>query len=144
MNTERKSLIWAQVLLALAALWLHLKIHPYMIVDPLTGTSELHMGKLIAFIFCLIDVILVTGLFIFPKTAVYGYLLNGMLVIFGSVMMAHYSLAVKSNMNWPFDVWFWKTTMPDIFLAVGDFMVGKSIYGLALKELAETKQAQCV
>jgi len=137
MKIERRSLIWAQFLLALGALWLHLRIHPYMVMDPLTGTSELHVGKLVAFIFCLIDLFLVTGLFLSPKTSLYGYLLNGMLVIFGSVMMLHFSIAMKTDMHLPFDIWFWKTTLPDVIIALGDFMVGKAIYGLAVQELLE-------
>jgi len=134
MRKERKYLICAQILLALGALWLHCRIHPYMVPDPLTGTTELHVGKLIAFIFCLVDVFLVTGLFISPKTAVYGYILNGMLVVFGSVMMAHFSIAILIDTKMSFDVWIWKSTMPDIIIAAGDFMVGKAIYEFSVAE----------
>ncbi len=134
MKVDRKTLILAQFLIAAAALWLHCKIHPYMVLDPLTGTEELHMGKLVAFIFCLLDVFLVTALFVSVKSAVYGYILNGMLVIFGSVMMAHFTISSGMAMHLPVDVVLWKSTLPDIMLAAGDFFIGKTVYELSLQE----------
>jgi len=137
MKTYRMPLIGTQFLLASAALWLHLRIHPFLKSETLTGTAKLQIGELVAFIFCVVDVLLITGLFLKQETAVYGYLLNGMLVIFGAVMMTHLSIAFKITKNLPFSVWIWQTTIPDIMLAGADFMVGRTIYYSWVRQRAD-------
>ena len=72
--------------------------------------------------------ILVTILFLRRKTAGYGYLLNGLLVIYGTIFMAHFSLAEFCAKSIPPQDWFLKSTPPDIALAWADFFIGKALY----------------
>jgi hypothetical protein len=75
----------------------------------------------------LLDIFVVTALFLSGRTMVYGYLLNGMLVILGTILMAHYSLATLA-LTLPIDQLIMKSTLPDIALAWSDFFIGKSLY----------------
>ena len=79
---NRKILFTALVLLAVAGLALHYRIHNFMTPDKLNPGNFMFDGtKFLSFIFPMIDVVVVTLLFASRKTAVYGYLLNGLLVI---------------------------------------------------------------
>jgi hypothetical protein len=64
---------------------------------------------------------------------VYGYLLNGLIVIYGTVFMAHFSIAEISVKSLPPEAWFLKSTLPDIGIAWGDFFVGKSLYDMSIR-----------
>jgi len=101
------------------------KLHP--------GGFVFDSTKFFATLFPLIDVILVTALFMSRKTAVYGYLLNGLLVIFGTVFMAHFSLAEFAAKSIPLQTMLLKSTLPDIGIAWADFFVGKALYDLYMK-----------
>lgn len=105
-----------------------------MVLDKATGMEFFDPAKFLSFIFPLLDVVVVTALFTSRKTAVYGYLLNGIIVIYGTVFMAHYSLAYLtaksvSLINWPLN-----STLPDIGIAWADFFVGKALYDVMMKE----------
>ena len=101
------------------------KLHP--------GGFVFDSTKFFAALFPLIDVILVTALFMSRKTAVYGYLLNGLIVIYGTVFMAHLSLAEFAAKSIPLQSMFVKSTLPDIGIAWADFFVGKALYDLYMK-----------
>jgi hypothetical protein len=90
--------------------------------------------KFLSFIFPIIDVVLVTLLFTSRKTAVYGYLLNGLIVIYGTVFMAHFSIAEISAKSIPPGAWFLKSTLADIGIAWADFFVGKVLYDITIRE----------
>ena len=89
--------------------------------------------KFFATLFPVVDVILVTALFMSRKTAVYGYLLNGLLVIYGTVFMAHFSLAEMAAKSIPLQAMLLKSTLPDIMVAWADFFAGKALYDLYMK-----------
>jgi hypothetical protein len=55
------------------------KLHP--------GTFVFSRTLFLASVFPLVDVILVTILFMFRKTAAYGFLLNGLIVLYGTIFM---------------------------------------------------------
>ncbi len=67
------------------------------------------------------------------KTAVYGYLLNGIIVIYGTVFMAHFSFAEMAAKSIPLQAMFLKSTLPDIMVAWADFFAGKALYDLYMK-----------
>jgi hypothetical protein len=131
----KKTLLTALFLLAVAGLLLHYRIHSFMVPDKLNpGTYVFDGTRFLSFIFPLMDVFLVTLLFTSRKTAVYGYLLNGILVIYGTVFMAHFSIAEIYAKSIPPSAWLLKSTLPDIGIAWGDFFIGKALYDLIIKE----------
>ena len=131
---KKNTLLTVLVLLAVAGLLLHYRIHNFMVADKLHPGGFVFDGtKFFAALFPLIDVILVTALFMSRKTAVYGYLLNGLLVIYGTVFMTHFSLAEFAAKSIPLQAIFLKSTLPDIGIAWADFFVGKALYDLYMK-----------
>jgi len=126
---KKKTLLIALFLLAVSGLMLHYRIHNFMVADKLHPGSFLFDGtKFFATLFPLADVVLVTALFMSRKTAVYGYLLNGLIVIYGTVFMAHFSIAEMAAKSMPLQSLLLKSTLPDIGIAWGDFFVGKALY----------------
>jgi hypothetical protein len=131
---DRKSLLAVLVLLALSGLVLHYRVHSFMVPDlARPGSFQFDRTKFLSFIFPLIDVVVVTLLFTSRKTVVYGYLLNGLIVIYGTVFMAHFSIAEISAKSLPPSVWLLKSTLPDIGIAWADFFAGKALYDLTMK-----------
>ncbi|MBL7032052.1 MAG: hypothetical protein ISR97_02590 [Nitrospira sp.] len=134
MEKTRASLITALLLIALSGLLLHYRIHNFMVSDPLNpGITTFNSSYFLSFLFPMIDVIVVTALFSSRKTFVYGFLLNGIIVIYGTVLMAHYSIAELTAKSAPLGDWFLKSTLPDIGIAWGDFFIGKALYNLYIK-----------
>lgn len=127
----RRALLAALVLLAASGFMLHFRIHNFMNHDP--AHPGFNSTYFISNLLPLIDVIFVTALFASKKTAVYGYLLNGMLVIFGTVFMAHFSIAELTSKSAPLLDWITKSTLPAIGIAWVDFFIGKALYGLIIK-----------
>ncbi|MEE8328473.1 MAG: hypothetical protein V3R54_00930 [Thermodesulfovibrionia bacterium] len=131
----RRALLLALFLLAVSGLMLHYRIHNFMVTDTLNpGILRFDATRFLSFIFPLIDVVVVTALFISRKTSVYGYLLNGLIVIYGTVLMAHYSIAELTFRSAPPGDWLLKSTLPDIGIAWADFFIGKALYELNLRE----------
>jgi hypothetical protein len=126
---NRKALLAALLLLSISGMMLHYRIHRFMVPDK-TDPSVYVMDstKFLAFLLPLIDVVVVTGLFLSRRTAVYGYLLNGLLVIYGTVLMGHYSIAEIIARSIPPADWLIKSTLPDIGISWADFLVGKILY----------------
>jgi hypothetical protein len=107
-----------------------------LVPDKANPGQTLFMGSfLTASIFPLLDLVVVSLLFTSRRTAVYGYVLNGMLVIYGTVLMTHISL-VKLSVEPPQPLYLllFKSTLPDISLAWADFMVGAALYHLWMRE----------
>jgi hypothetical protein len=96
--------------------------------------------KFLATLFPLIDAMIVTLLFTSRKTAVYGYLLNGLIVIYGTILMGHYSIAEMTAKSIPLDKMLLRSTLPDIGIAWADFLVGKALYD-SFMEIRNTKTA---
>jgi hypothetical protein len=134
---KKPALLAALVLLSFSGLMLHYRIHPFMVVDKLhPGISTFDGTKFLDALLPLTDLLLVTALFMSRKTAVYGYLLNGMLVIFGTILMAHFSIAEIMARSIPFPAMLIKSTLPDICICWADFFVGKALYDSYLKDSA--------
>jgi hypothetical protein len=131
---KKNSLLMALFLLALSGLMLHFRIHNFMIADKLHPDTFLFDPiRFLANLFPLVDVILVTALFMSRKTAVYGYLLNGLIVIYGTIFMAHFSISEMIVKSIPISSMLLKSTLPDIGIAWGDFFVGKALYDLYMR-----------
>jgi hypothetical protein len=130
----KRILLIALFLIAVSGLLLHYRIHNFMVPDKLNpGVFVFDSTRFLSFIFPLIDVILVTLLFTSRKTAVYGYLLNGLIVIYGTVFMAHFSIAELTTKSIPLKDWVLKSTIPDIGIAWVDFFIGKALYDLNIR-----------
>jgi hypothetical protein len=133
MNT-RRALLTSLFILSASGLLLHFRIHNFMVHDRIDPQIVRFDGtKFLSFIFPAVDVVLVTALFTSRRTCIYGYLLNGMIVIYGTVFMAHYSIAEFAAKGVPAGEWFLKSTLPDIGIAWADFSTGKALYDLYLK-----------
>ena len=131
---KKSTLLTALFLLAVSGLMLHLRIHNFMIADKsIPGTFIFDSTRFLATLFPLIDVVLVTALFMSRKTAVYEYLLNGLIVIYGTVFMAHFSISEMIAKSVPLSSMLLKSTLPDIGIAWGDFFVGKALYDLYIR-----------
>ena len=112
---KKNTLLTALFLLAVSGLMLHYRIHNFMVVDKLNPDSFIFdSSKFMASLFPLIDAVLVTALFLSRKTAVYGYLLNGIIVMYGTIFMAHFSIAEIAAKSVPFPAMLLKSTLPDI------------------------------
>lgn len=131
----KRILLTALFLLALSGLMLHYRIHNFMVPDKLNpGAFIFDKTRFLSFIFPLSDVLLVTLLFTSRKTVVYGYLLNGLIVIYGTVFMTHYSIAELTTKSVPLQDWLLKSTIPDTGIAWVDFFIGKALYDLHISE----------
>jgi len=140
-RTIRHLLLTALILMAAAALYLHLRIHPFLMPDKANPGQILFMGSfLAASIFPLVDLVVVSLLFTTRRTAVYGYVLNGMLVIYGTVLMTHIAMVKLSvELPQPFYMLLFKSTLPDIALAWADFFVGAALYHIWQREPAASQ-----
>ena len=123
---KRILLLIVLFLMALGGLIVHYTIHPFMIADHFGGTFFL------ANIFPFVDVVLVTVLFLFRKTAIYGYLLNGLIVIFGTILMAHFNIADFMANQIPPSQWVMNSMLVSIGITWVDFFVGKALYNVYL------------
>ena len=113
---------------------LHYRVHNFMVHDGTHPEIVTFDGtKFLSFLFPLIDVFIVTALFLSRKTCLYGYLFNGIIVIYGTVFMAHYSIAEFIAKSVPPGDWLLKSTLSDIGIAWADFFTGKALYDLYLK-----------
>ena len=125
----RRALLFALFLLALGGFMLHYRIHPFSVADNMDPHTLHFRGTFfLASIFPLVDVVLVTVLFLSRKTAMYGYLLNGLIVIFGTIFMTHFSIAGLMAAPIPPSRWIMNSMLPDIGIAWADFFVGKALY----------------
>jgi len=131
---KKSTLLSALVLLAFGGLLLHYRIHNFMVADKLHPGITIFSGTLFnGTLFPLIDLFLVTALFLSRKTAVYGYVLNGMLVIYGTIFMTHFSIAQLIAKPVPLFSIPLNSTLPDIAILWADFFVGKALYDLYTK-----------
>jgi hypothetical protein len=124
MKSQRYQLWVALVALAVGATMLHWRIHP-----PGDELTDLWPN-----LFSVIDLVLVSVLFLFRSTALVGLLLNSFLAFFGIIMMGDMSLSatlaghMKVMPSQNFFGWFLLTTFPDIMVALADFFVGLALY----------------
>ncbi|MCK9377180.1 MAG: hypothetical protein M0P73_13640 [Syntrophobacterales bacterium] len=129
MTTQRRQLWVALVVLAVGATMLHFRIHPPKDLTYLWPN-----------LFSVIDLVVVSALFLFRRTALAGLLLNSFLAYLGIIMMADFSLAatlagqVKVMPGQDFFGWLLLTTFPDIMVLTADFCIGLALYRAILAE----------
>jgi hypothetical protein len=119
-RTYTKSILLAAlVILSLGGFLLHVRIHPI----------AQNSANVIPLIAGLLSILVIPLLFSFKKTVEYGYVLNGMVVIIGTIGMAHLTIV-----NWPAPATvgsiILKTTLADILVLWSKFFVGKALFDL--------------
>lgn len=130
MTTQRRQLWVALVALAVGATMLHYRIH-----TPGEDPTDLWPT-----LFSVIDLVLVSALFLFRRTALVGLLFNSFLAFIGIIMMTDFSLSatlagqVKVFPSQNFFGWLLETTFPDITILVADFLVGLALYRATLAD----------
>ena len=133
----RWSLWITLVLMAGGTLLLHLRIHPLILSsDP----GNVNMVSFVAFMFPLVDLILISILFLSPATSAYAYLLNSIFAIYATILMGHLSVYEYFLKRPSIGTWIFTSTLPDIMLAWADFFVGCALfYVIQLSEPDRTK-----
>lgn len=121
----RWTLLAGLVALSLGGWLLHLRAHP------LSGNG----ANWVPFLTGIVSVVVIPALFCFKRTLPWGYLANGMIVIVGSIMMAHFSIArLAAQPGFPgLDTILLKTTFPDIAMLWAKLMMGKALFDASLK-----------
>ena len=119
---ERRYLIAALALLAAGAFLLHFRIHPPLMRDG----SGVSIAGMVAFVVITLDILLVPYLLSFRSGAAYGFMLNGMIAILGTILMAHFSFSRMTGIS-IYDLIF-HSTLPDILITFADFLLSKVIY----------------
>lgn len=122
----RLALVFGLFFISLGGWLLHLRIHP-----PANNPSNFA-----PFIIGLISIIIVPWLFLFRRMIHPAYIINGMSVIIGVMMMAHFSLS-KLAAPVGFGGIVLGTTLADIVVLLGKFMVGKALFDLQFTQLEQ-------
>ena len=119
---EIRKEICALVFLSLGGWLLHLRLHPIQV----TADNPQNPANLVPFIFGLTNIIATPVLLNFHRTFVIGYLLNGIAVAFGSIIMGHVSL---SALPYPLTLssLFLGTTLPSILMLFSKLFIGQRI-----------------
>ncbi len=115
----KETLIASLFFLALGGWLLHLRIH-----SPVKGA-----GYFIPFIAGILSAFCLPFLFCFRRTLAFAYVVNGFLVIIGTITMAHFSIF---NFKVPITAAniILTTTLADIMVLWGKFSVGKALFDL--------------
>jgi len=117
----RTVLIVAIFFLAVGGWLLHMRIH-----IPAEDAENY-----IPFVAGFISVFVVPVLFIFRSTISFAYLITGMTVIIGTIMMTHFTIE-NPPQEWTLKTVFLGTLLADIILLWGKFAVGKALFELEL------------
>jgi hypothetical protein len=100
---------------------LHMRIHP-LADSPV---------NLIPFITGLISIVVLPAMFFSRKTMAYAYVINGMIVIIGTITMGHVSL-MRLPPQVTFTTIFLGTLLADIILLLTKFLFGKALFELEM------------
>ena len=120
----KMTLVAGLLFLALGGLLLHLRIHP------LTKNDD----NIVPVICGTVSVFVLPLLFWFRSTVSLAYVINGFLVIIGTITMAHFSITSFKDPITPVNI-ILNTTFADIIVLWGKFAVGKAIFGLEFLKL---------
>lgn len=127
----RRTLLVGMFLLALGGLALHFRLHAPL--DPPAGQGFPNSA---AFFFSLFDAAVITWLFSRKKTAAWGYLFNGLLVIYGTVLMTHFGWSYIELSGRSLLSYLYHAVTPEIIIAWADFCFGVVMYRLWFMEPA--------
>src|SRR4030042_1413614 len=110
----KSMLLIGLLVLSIGGLLLHTRIH----------SVRTNYSNLVPAVSGVLSILVVPLLFCFRRTIAYGYVLNGFLVIIGTITMAHFSIA-----HWPnpatVQAVILNTTLADILILWGKFFIGK-------------------
>jgi hypothetical protein len=118
----RVLLVLGLIFVSLGGWMLHVRIHP---------PTDL-ARNFIPFITGIIGIIIVPAMFFPKKTRAYAYVINGMMVIIGTITMAHFSLARLAENPVTLEAIFLGTILCDIFILFTNFFIGKALFELDL------------
>lgn len=120
----RLALIFGLFFISLGGWLLHLRIH----------SPAQNPANYFPFIIGLLNIVIVPWLFLTRRTLDLGYIINGMSVIVGIILMAHFSitrlpdpLGIKNIIL--------NTTLADIMVLLGKFAIGKTLFDLEFTQL---------
>jgi hypothetical protein len=113
---ELRKPILALLFLSLGGWLLHFRTHP------ISGNPSFF----IPFILGLVNVIIIPLLFNQKKTVIIAYLINGLGVVIGIMIMAHFSLSALPN-PLTFTSIIFKTMLADIIILFTKFFIGQMI-----------------
>ncbi|MFQ3675078.1 MAG: hypothetical protein SNJ64_00875, partial [Endomicrobiia bacterium] len=85
----------------------------------------------IPYISGILSVFIIPCLFMFVKTTPYAYLINGMIVIIGTITMVHYSISYLPG-KITFSTLVLNTTLPEILILWVKLVLGKVLFDLQL------------
>ena len=112
-------LLLSLIAMGIGGFLLHFRIHP------ITENSS----NFVPFISGILGIVIVPLFFSFKKTLGYGYVINGFLVIIGTITMAHFTMA-----HWPkpttLTSLLMKTTLADIMILWSKLFIGKALFDL--------------
>jgi len=117
----KATLISALFILALAGFIIHTRFHP------ITADED----NFIPFFSGLFSIFIVTALFWFRNTVQYAYVINGFLVIIGTITMTHFSI-IKFSGPLNFITFFMNTMFLNIITLWAKFFIGKALFDLEL------------
>lgn len=117
-NMIKITLVTGLFLISLGGWMLHLRIHPFS-ADDTQNIVPLISG--VISVFCL------PLLFYFRKTVTLAYVVNGFLVIAGTVTMTHLSIATFKDLVTLPNVLL-KSTLADIAILWGKFALGRALF----------------
>jgi hypothetical protein len=112
-------LISGLFLISLGGWFLHCRMHPI----------ARDKANFIPFLAGIISVVLVPILFSFKKSVAYGYVINGMIVIVGTITMGHFVLAYLPQ-KLSFSGLILDTLFPYIVILWTKFLMGKALFDL--------------
>ncbi len=112
-NVLKATLVTALFFLAAGGWLLHFHIHP-----PFQESYNL-----VPFLSGIVSIVILPAMFWFRPTLAYAYVINGMLVILGTITMTHFSIVELGS---PFGM------LADIALLWGKFAVGKAVFDLEI------------
>ncbi|MFA5795434.1 MAG: hypothetical protein WC980_10275 [Candidatus Brocadiia bacterium] len=120
------TLIFGLFFISLGGWLLHLRIH----------SPWNNQVNYLPFIIGILNIAVVPWLFLSRRTLALGYIINGMSVIFGIIMMADFSLGKIPQAFTAKDI-ILNTTLADILLLIGKFAAGKALFDLEFTDLAK-------
>jgi hypothetical protein len=112
-------LITAFVIITLGGFLLHTRIH----------TPAANHANTIPFFTGLSSILVLSVMFAFRKSIPYAYIMNGMLVIIGSITMAHFSI-IRWKGGITLENIFLKSLFGDILILWTSLFIGKLIFDL--------------
>ncbi len=118
-KTIKATLVAGLFFLALGGWLLHLRIHP------LTKSDD----NIIPLISGIVSAFCLPLLFWFESTVSLAYIINGFLVIIGTITMAHFSITNFKGPVTPLNIII-NTLFADIIVLWGKFAVGKALFNL--------------